>query len=369
MPQILLDLLPERRQAPVVDDVFEPGALAVGPVAEVAEDFEHGLADFKDVGPVDVAERHREERERLLRARRGAQSAAHEDVVPDDRPVLDDGQKPQVVRMHVGAIVVGEREGGLELPGEVRLAVERLDRVVARRRHERGPGLGQQGVLDLLAVAPDLPVAGRPRGGVRGPRIGVGLDRVVQGVADRRGAAQDVPLDVAAGRQGRQQGLVDRADRRRQVRLQDAVELELLPGRDPQGAVADRLREPRARQVLVGRRELPARHPDPDHEGIGFVLPFLLELATQIPVVLLVRPVELQDGPGVLADVVLAVDQLLGQDELEVLAGDLDGLDLAELPAGPLRPGRRGVLAFARVNRHRRPSPRPTASGERSVPA
>ena len=44
---------------------------------------------------------------------------------------------------------------------------------------------------------------------------------------------------------------------------------------------------------------------------------------------MLVRAVELQDGRRVLADVREAVVHLLGEDRLEVLAGDLDRLDLA----------------------------------------
>ena len=64
--EVLLDLGPEGGQAPVVDDVLEPGPLAVGAVAEVAEDLEHRLADLEHVVAVDVAERHAQERERLL---------------------------------------------------------------------------------------------------------------------------------------------------------------------------------------------------------------------------------------------------------------------------------------------------------------
>ena len=135
-----------------------------------------------------------------------------------------------------------------------------------------------------------------------GPAVGVVLELIAERVVDRRRAAEDVPLDVAAGGQGREQGLVDPPDRRRQVVLEHAVELELLPGRDPQGAVADRPGQLVAGQVLVGR-ELPAHDPDPDHELVGLLLLLALELRAEVAVVLLVRPVELEDRRRVLAEV------------------------------------------------------------------
>ena len=76
--------------------------------------------------------------------------------------------------MDVGAVVVGQGEGRLELAREVGLAVDRLDRVVAGGRDQDRAGRGQR-VVDLLAVEPDVPVARRPRGAVRGQAVGVGL--------------------------------------------------------------------------------------------------------------------------------------------------------------------------------------------------
>ena len=51
------------------------------------------------------------------------------------------------------------------------------------------------------------------------------------------------------------------------------MKLKLLPGRDPQRAVADRPRQVVARQVLIGR-QLAADDPDPDHELVRLLLPF-----------------------------------------------------------------------------------------------
>ena len=70
----------------------------------------------------------------------------------DHLPALDHRQVAQVVGEDVGAVVLGQGKGGLELPGEIRLAVDRLDRVVAGRRDQDRAGLGQERVVDLLTI-------------------------------------------------------------------------------------------------------------------------------------------------------------------------------------------------------------------------
>src|SRR5208282_5050234 len=72
--QVLLDLGPEHGQTPVVDDVLEPGPFAVRAVAEIAKDFEHGLADLERLLTIDAAERDGQKRKRLLGARGGTQA-------------------------------------------------------------------------------------------------------------------------------------------------------------------------------------------------------------------------------------------------------------------------------------------------------
>ena len=108
MTEVLFDLGAEGRHSPVVNDVLEPGSLAVGAVAEVAKDLEDRLADLEHVAAIDVAKRQRQERKRLLCTRGRAQPAADQDVVADEPPVLDDAQKTEVVGMDVGAIVFGQ---------------------------------------------------------------------------------------------------------------------------------------------------------------------------------------------------------------------------------------------------------------------
>ena len=212
MAQVLLDLRPEGRQAPVVDDVLEPGPLAVGAVAEVAEDLEDRLADLRG--------RRRGRRSRAARpgtgtssgARGRAQAAADQDVVADELAVLDDRQVAEVVGVDVGAVVFGQGEGRLEL-ARAGTPCRRSARPGRRRRW--GPGSARRRgrrVVDLLAVEPDVPVARRPRGdSATAKRSASACMRVADAVADRGGAAEDVALDVAAGRQGREQDLVDRA--------------------------------------------------------------------------------------------------------------------------------------------------------------
>ena len=65
----------------------------------------------------------------------------------------------------------------------------------------------------------------------------------------------------------------------------------------------------------------------------AFSLPSFFMLRPEVAVVLLVRAVELEDGRRVLGEVRRAVVDLVGHDRLEILAGDLDRLDLARLGA------------------------------------
>ncbi len=242
--------------------------------------------------------------------------------------------------MNICAVVFRKSEGRLELAREVCLAVDRLDRVIGRGRHLGRTGRRQG--LDLFTVKPDFPVARGPGRGVGGPAAGVVLKLVSECIVNRRGAAQDVALHVAAGCQGREQRLVDLSNRRGQVALQDAVELELLAGRDPHRAVAERPGQLVARQELIGR-QLPAHNPHPHHQLVGFLLLFALQPGAQVAVVLLVGAVELEDGRGVVAEMVQAVVDLLGHERLQVLAGDLHCLDLARLGA---------IRGSGRLHRH-----------------
>ena len=113
-------------------------------------------------------------------------------------------------------------------------------------------------------------------------------------VVDRGRAAQHISLDVATGRQGRQQAFVDAADRRLQVVLEHAVKLKLLARRDPQAAVADGLGKLVTGEILAGR-QASAHHAHSYHELVGGLLAFLLQRPPRVAVVLLVRAVKLEN--------------------------------------------------------------------------
>ena len=120
-----------------------------------------------------------------------------------------------------------------------------------------------------------------------------------------------------------------------EVGLEDPVKLQFLPGRDPKRPAADRGRQGVAGEIL-GRGALAAGHGDPDHELEGLFLPLALHLGADIAVILLVGPMELEDGRGVLGEVGRAVGHLVGDELLEVAARLLDRLDLAERLVGSL---------------------------------
>ena len=156
---------------------------------------------------------------------------------------------------------------------------------------------------------------------------GVDLDPEASGLW--RGAAEDVPLLVAAATERGHQGRADRPDRLPEVALQHAVELDRLPGGDPDGPVAPAAGDAVVGQVPLGADQ-PARDPGPDHH-----LPLLVEAAgagllAPVAVVLLVDAVELQELGGVLAELFAGRRQLTGDLAPQVVAGGLDPLHLGD---------------------------------------
>lgn len=105
--------------------------------------------------------------------------------------MLVDNDEAEVVGIDVGAVVLGEGEGGFELPRQVGGAINRfdklgrldrpnwLDRLRATRHSLLLPGLG--------ISQPDLVVGPRPRGEMNGELVELGLHLVADGIAvDRR---------------------------------------------------------------------------------------------------------------------------------------------------------------------------------------
>ena len=101
--------------------------------------------------------------------------------------------------MDIGAIVFRQRERRLELARQVGLAVDRLDRVIARGRHQ-GTARREAGSRFFRRRAR---FPSRPTSAVRSatPSAGVGVQFVANRVEQRGRAAEHVAFDVAARRQ------------------------------------------------------------------------------------------------------------------------------------------------------------------------
>ena len=150
----------------------------------------------------------------------------------------------------------------------------------------------------------------------------------------RRGAAHDVALHVAAGRQRRKLNLVDAVDRLPQVVLQHAVQLQALAGGDPQRGVAHLVAQVElGQQLLAG--QLAAGNLGADHErvGLGRLALAALDAAggPRVAIVLLIGAVVLQQLDAGLAEEVVAVAQLLADIAAQVVALDLEDFDRTEL--------------------------------------
>ena len=169
---------------------------------------------------------------------------------------------------------------------------------------------------------------------MRGQPIGQRLHLVVHRIVSmRRRAAHDVALDVAAGGQRRKLHLVDAADRFFQVALQHAVQLQALPRGDAQRGVADLVAQIELGQQLVAG-QLAAGNLGADHEAVDFVAActaaFGAAAGAGVAIVLLIGAVMLQQLGAVLAEMVVAVDQLRADVAAQVVAARLDDLDRTE---------------------------------------
>eukprot|EP00160_Parvularia_atlantis_P006892 Unigene1606_Nuclearia_a/m.4970 Unigene1606_Nuclearia_a/g.4970 ORF Unigene1606_Nuclearia_a/g.4970 Unigene1606_Nuclearia_a/m.4970 type:complete len:404 (+) Unigene1606_Nuclearia_a:1253-2464(+) len=143
---------------------------------------------------------------------------------------------------------------------------------------------------------------------------------------ERIGRAHDVAVDVAAGREGVHQDLVDVADALAELALDDAVELEGLPRREPDGAVGVRVGNAVHGQPLCGRADA-AGHTHADHEREGLLLLESTPLLAQVAVVLLVDTVELGQHRVLLCERARAlVLQALRNRPAQKVADGFDGL-------------------------------------------
>src|SRR5439155_22507854 len=121
--------------------------------------------------------------------------------------------------------------------------------------------------------------------------------------ADRRRYRGHRAHHIAAGRQTRQQRLVDRCDRRLQPRFQYAVKLDALPRRDTQRAIGITVGKIVEREVLVGG-QASAGDADAHHELPDLVVAALLALGGAVAVVALIDAVKLEEAiPGLVEGV------------------------------------------------------------------
>ena len=307
-----LELLAEALCAPLGEQVLEPGVTPVAPVPVIAEDGGDEAHRLDAVLGGDEAERLGQARGGVALVVGHAEPAAHQQVEARQAAVGHDGEESHVLGPDVHAVVGREADRGLELPGQVAVLVERLLLL--------GRDL-------LLAVEPDLVIRVRGRPELERERLGHASHGGVVGVAQRGGAAHDVPLDVAAGGDRGEERLVDPGDGGLEITLQHAVELEALPGRHPQGAVAVLVGDPLQAEVLLAA-DGAGGDGHPDHEAVGLLEPSRLPPASGVPVVLLVRPVELEQRGVVVAEVRQVGRQRLGDRAPQVTPVALGGLDL-----------------------------------------
>ena len=141
--------------------------------------------------------------------------------------------------------------------------------------------------------------------------------------AIRRRTTHDVSPHVAAPAQGGQPGGVDAADRLDEVRLPHAVNLQVLPRGQPQRAVAKLLGKDRGCANSCSLESRPAGTTVAEHEAI-VRLPGrparLAQLPPLVAVVLLIDPVLPQQLGRVVAEVVAASANSLGNPPAQTVA-------------------------------------------------
>ena len=146
-----------------------------------------------------------------------------------------------------------------------------------------------------------------------------------------RGTAHHVPLDIAAGAECRQLRIVDRPDGRLQVGLENAVQLEALPRRNPHRPIGMCFAEIKFRQELC-RGHLAAGNPRADHATVGFVFARAIRifLTADVSVILLIAAVKLDELQGVAGKVIDVGRQFLGESAAQLLAIFFDCLKFIE---------------------------------------
>ena len=256
---------------------------AVAAVAMVAVQPHDGRRSVQQILGLDKGDRGREARVGLRVVVGHPVPAAEQEIVPGEPVALEQRHDRQIVGQHVDRVVLGDREADLEFARQIALAVERV-----------GLFGGALVLLPWRAVDPDLVIGAGPRQEMARQPARVGFEPVVHRVADRRRGGRDGADDIAAGGERRQQRRVDLGDRRFEPGLDDAVELDALPGRDPQRPVRISIGQRIEGEILVGGQP-PAGDADAHHELPELVLAALLALGRAVAVVPLIDPVKFEE--------------------------------------------------------------------------
>ena len=265
-----------------------------------------------------------------------AHSPADRDVVADQPARLDDGDETQILREYVGVVLRRYHEAGFELPRQIGGSVDGFNfgfRLVA---------------LELLTVQPDLVIRASRGSQVRTQVRCMLLDLLmhVRQIVERR--RHDVAIDIAAGRECVHHLGVDVGDRRFQIRLDDAVELNGLTCRQADAAVCVPRRDAIEVQPLI-RRADSRRNAGANHEAVRRLQTLPHTFAAEVTIVLLIDAVELRHRRVVLGDRAGdRINQTLGQSAPQVPALGLDTFDFGhQYTSRWYRPSRRSSLSRA----------------------
>ena len=278
----------DERHAAFGDDVFQARVFAVGAIAEIAMNREHGFRHFDNLVRREETDDVRHARIRRLVTVTATHAAADREIVADEFVVLDHGDEPKAIRVNVQVIHRRNDERDLEFARQIGFAVKRIDEVFIFCRV----------VINLHAINPD----GMIRLGLRRERerdlVRVGINFFARLRVSGRGRRENVAVHVAASGERGEQGLVDFFDERLQASHHNAVELDALARGDAQSVIAVIRRELIKDAVLLGRHDA-AGNPAADHHDV-----FLAGLA-QVAVVLLVGTVKFQELVIVLGEMVV----------------------------------------------------------------
>ena len=207
-----------------------------------------------------------------------AHATASRQVVADELAVLDDGDEAHALGEDVDVVHRRDDEADLELPRQVGLAVERVDKVFVLGRIQ----------VELHAVDPDGVVGLGLREQGLGDFLGIFVHLLASDADGRHGRGHDVAIHITAGGQGVDHGLIDLAHERAETVLDHTVKLDALTGGQAQGVVGALGGEIVEGDPLAGTQDA-ARDAAADHPDV------LLAALAEVAIVLLINAVEFDE--------------------------------------------------------------------------